>query len=355
MNLSINPVIQEDIEQIVSVDLPWDTLKDATVLVTGASGMLPSYVVYTLLGLNDKLNSNIKVIGLVRNEEKARKILRPILHRSDFRLITQDITKPLEIEEELDYIFHGGSAAKPKEHGLHPSLTMKSNILGTFNLLDLAVEKKCKAFVFFSSSEIYGDMKDQTQPIQETQYGVIDLLNPRSCYSEGKRACETICASYQSECGIRCVLPRFAHIYGPGLSLDDGRVQADFAANIIRNQNISMNSDGSSIRAYTYISDAISGLFFALLKGKEMAYNIADTNRIVSIRQLAEAFVSARPEKRLVVEFKVPEHQKGIYNPTQFIGLDNSKLSALGWTANVNLDSGVDRMLTYYEKSEFAE
>lgn len=349
MSHTINPIIQEDINQILAWDLPWATFRDKTILVTGASGMLPSYVVYTLLGLNDRHKTNIKIIGLVRNEEKARKILAPILERSDFQLSTKDISKPLDFEGDLDYIFHGGSAARPNEHGVHPTGTMKSNILGTFNLLDLAISKKCDGFIFFSSSEVYGQIPDQIEPISETQYGSIDLLNPRSCYSEAKRACETICASYSKEYNIRCVLPRFAHIYGPGLSLDDGRVQTDFAANIIRNQNIIMNSDGSAVRAYTYVSDAITGLFFALLKGKGMAYNIADVNRIISIRQLAEAFIAARPEKKLSLEFKIPENKMGFYNTTKYIGLDNKKLSALGWEAIVDLQNGVDRMLSYYE------
>lgn len=194
-------------------------------------------------------------------------------------------------------------------------------------------------------------MKDQDRPIRENEYGSIDLLNPRSCYSEGKRACETICATYQAEFGIRCVLPRFAHIYGPGLSLEDGRVQTEFASNIIKGQNISMNSDGSAIRSYTYVSDAVAGLFYALLKGEEMAYNIADTNTTVSIRQLAEAFVMARPEKNLMVECNIVKQDKTIYNPNKFIGLDNQKLTDLGWRATIKLNDGVDRMLSFYEHS----
>lgn len=353
MNGPKSSIVQDDIDEIISWDLPWKKMANTRILVTGASGMLPSYIVYTLLALNERFNLNIKVVGLVRNEEKAKRILEPILKRPDFQLIVHDLTLPLQLEGDVSYIFHGGSAAKPKEHSASPSLTMKSILIGTFNMLDLSIQKKCEAFVYFSSSEVYGALSNQTQPIQENQYGTIDILNPRSCYSEGKRAAETICASYQSEYGIRCVLPRFAHIYGPGLAMDDGRVQADFASKIIQDHNITLNSDGSAIRAYTYVADAISGLFFALLKGDDMAYNVANSNSIVSIRQLAETFISARPKKALSIECKIPEHQKNLYNPARFIGLDDSKLIALGWRAKVGLEDGVHRMLTYCEESVY--
>lgn len=345
----INAVIHEDINHIISSELPWSRFADSRVLVTGANGMLPSYVIYTLLGLNDKYHLNIQVIGLARNEEKAKRILAPILDRRDFQLTIQDLSKPISIDGDISHIFHGGSPARPKEHGSSPTTTLKANLLGTINLLDMAVEKKCRGFIFFSSSEVYGSLPGQTTPILENQYGSIDILNPRSCYSEGKRAAETICASYRAEFGIRCVMPRFAHIYGPGLELDDGRVQADFASNIISGRNISMNSDGSAVRAYTYVSDAVCGLFYALLKGDEMAYNIADGDGIVSIRKLAESFVAARPDKNLTIDFHIPKGAPAIYNPAKFIGLDVAKITALGWKPTVHLEEGIDRMLSFYE------
>ena len=346
-----NHIIDEDIARILSEDLPWEEFRGATILVTGASGMIPSYVVYTLLGLNDTRNLGIKVIALVRNEQKARNIFGEILDREDVSLLVQDVTQPLQLEGPVDYIVHGASSAKPREHKATPTNTIKANVIGTFNLIDLAVEKKSRGFVLMSSSEVYGMAAEGIESIKEDDYGYLDCLNPRSCYSEGKRAAETICASYSAQYGIRCTIARFAHIYGPGLSLDDGRVQADFAANVVRGEDIVMHSDGSSQRAYTYVADAVSAMFYALLKGSNMAYNIADSDNITSIRQLAEAFVSARPNKNLKLIIDVDEESANNYNPAKFIGLDNSKISSLGWTPKTRLSDGVDKMLRHYEET----
>jgi len=344
-----NRIIGEDVESIIREDLDWDSLRGSTVLVTGASGMIPSYVVYTLLGLNDTMHLGIKVVALVRNREKAETVFGDILSRSDINLIVQDVTEPLSINGPIDYIFHGASAARPKEHKAAPTATIKANVIGTAQLLDLAVSKSSKAFVLMSSSEVYGKVDSSVSSISETDFGYLDCLNPRSCYSEGKRAAETLCSSYNAQYGIRCCIPRFAHIYGPGLGLDDGRVQADFAANVYRGENIVMKSDGSSKRAYTYISDAVCGMFYILLKGSEMAYNVADSDNVISIRQLAEAFISSVPEKSLKLIIDIPEDQAGMFNPAGFIGLDNSKLKALGWNPKVDISEGTRRMVRHYE------
>ena len=356
-----NRIINEDVDRIVSEDLPWDSFKGKTVLVTGANGMIPSYVVYTMLGLNDMRNMDIKVLALVRNESKARKIFDDLLERDDLKLVVHDVTSPFFINDgrecvidgPIDYVFHGASPAKPQQHKSFPVDTLRANTYGTANLLELAIFKKANGFVLFSSSEIYGMVKD-IESITETDYGYLDPLNPRSCYPEGKRTAETLCASYQAQYGIKCYIPRFAHIYGPGMSVSDGRVQADFAANVYRGEDIVMKSDGSAQRAYTYVSDAISGMFYALLKGcvaDGMAYNIADSDNVISIRQLAEAFVACRKEKGLKLVIDIPENTKGLYNPAGFIGLDNSKIKALGWSPKVGLAEGVSRMVNHMEIS----
>jgi nucleoside-diphosphate-sugar epimerase len=343
----MNTIINEDVERITEEFLPWDTFRGCTMLVTGASGMIPSYIVYTLLGLNDFHNLGIKVLALVRNEKKARGIFGELLKRNDLELAVQDITENLCVDGPIDYIFHGASPARPQQHKASPVDTIRANLTGTINLLDLAVAKSSKGFVLMSSSEVYGKV-DSVNIISENDYGWLDPLDPRSCYSEGKRAAETLCASFQVQHGVNCTVPRFAHIYGPGMSLSDGRVQADFAANVVHGENIVMKSDGSSKRAYTYVSDAICGMFYALLKGTDMAYNIADSDSVISIRQLAEAFIASRPEKGLELVIEIDKDTAGKYNPAKYIGLDNSRIKALGWTPKVGIAEGTKRMVDSY-------
>ena len=351
----MNSIISEDVKNILANDLDWERFRGKTVLITGASGMIPSYILYTFLMMNDMKDLGVKVLALVRNREKAERILRSVLDRDDIDLIVQDVCDPVNYDGPVDYIFHGGSAARPAAHKSSPTSTIKANLLGTFNLLELARDKGSEGFVLMSSSEVYGKTDDDSKAITENDYGALDILDTRSCYSEGKRAAETISSCYNAEFGIKVTAARFAHIYGPGLALDDGRVQADFAANVMRDEDIVMNSDGSSVRAYTYVADAVAGVFFALIKGDEIAYNIADSDGIVSIRELAEAFVGSRPEKGLKVQCRITNDTGRSYSPVKFTGLDSSRLKSLGWEPHVHVKEGCARMISYYEEVEKAE
>lgn len=348
MSTTSSQVVAHDLDEILDRDLPWDELSGTTVLVTGASGMLPSYVVYTLLALNDRHGAGITVHGLVRNGEKARRLLADVLDRPDFHLVVQDVSSPLELPGPVDYVVHGASAARPALHGSRPVLTIKANLLGTFNLLDLCVAKAARGFVLMSSAEVYGAQPADTELIGEQSYGGFDILNPRACYAEGKRAAETICATYQAQHGIRSRVVRFGHVYGPGMALDDGRVQADFAANVVAGKDIVLNSDGSGVRTYTYVADAIAGLFYALLRGDQVAYNVADPAGLVSIRRLAELFTRVRPERGLELRF-THESDARAYSLTKKQGLDSARLAALGWQPRVELPVGLDRMVTHLE------
>lgn len=348
MAVVASPVIAHDLDEILDRDLPWDRFAGSTVLVAGARGMLPSYVVYSLLALNDRHSAGITVHGLVRNEAKARRLLADVLGRRDFHLVVQDVSQPLELPGPLDYVIHGASAARPVLHGTEPVSTIKANVLGAFHLLDLCVAKRSRGFVLMSSAEIYGAQPAGVELIGEQSYGGFDILSPRACYAEGKRGAEAICAAYQAQFGIQCRIARFGHIYGPGMAPDDGRVQADFAANVVAGQDIVLNSDGSAVRTYTYVADAIAGLFYALLRGDQMAYNIADPGGLVSIRELAEMFTRARPERGLRLVFtNAPDARS--YSPAKRQGLSSERLAALGWRPMVDLPTGLGRMVTALE------
>lgn len=339
-----NAVIASDLDEIVSRDLPWERFNGTSVLVTGASGMLPSYTVYSLLALNDRRDAGITVYGLVRNEEKARAVLADIIDRPDFHLVVQDIAAPITIDGPIDFVFHGASAARPSLHAADPVGTIRANLSGTFNVLDLCVAKQASGFVFMSSAEVYGAQPAGTELIAEGSFGGFDILNPRACYSEGKRAAETISATYAEQHGLDCRVVRFGHIYGPGMALDDGRVQADFAANVVNGRDIVLNSDGTAVRTYTYVADAIAGMFTALLVGTEMAYNVADPDGFVAIRRLAELFTQVRPELGLKLVF-TNEADARAYSPSKGQGLDSARLSALGWQPEVDLPTGLARMV----------
>ncbi len=344
-------IVERDVDDIIAESLPWERLFGKTVLVSGASGMIPAYAVYTLLRLNDKRDAGIRVLGLVRNPEKARGILADIVDRPDFALVSGDVMQPPQVDERLDLVIHGASPARPSLHAATPVDTIRANVQGAFNLLDLCVESDNAAFVLMSSAEVYGQRPDDGSLVAEDSYGSVDILNPRACYAEGKRAAETIAASYRAQYGTPVTIARFGHIFGPGMALDDGRVQADFTADVIAGRNITLNSDGSARRTYTYLADAIAGMFTALLTGDDTAYNIADRAGFISIRDLATAFTRARPQKRLEVRFR-SDVDVSKYNPVKGQGLDDARLRALGWAPHVGLASGLDRTIAWHEERD---
>jgi len=341
-------VIETDIREIIDRDLPWDDLHGCTVLVTGAGGMLPSYVIFSLLALNDTRGAAITVHGLVRNEAAAHRVLACIVDRPDFHLLIQDVSEPVRLVGRVDYVVHGASAARPLKHATDPVGTIRANVLGTLALLDRCVVDRSRCFILMSSAEIYGHQPDGVELVDEDGYGGFDILLPRACYSEGKRAAETIAAAYHAQYGVPCRMARFGHVYGPGMALDDGRVQADFAAHVVAGTDIVLNSDGSATRTYTYVADAIAGLFYLMLCATELAYNVADARGLVSIRELAELFTQVRPDQGLAVGFTSAADTTS-YNPTARQGLSSRRLEALGWQPWVDLPTGLDRMVRSLE------
>lgn len=343
-----SPVFQEDVAAIAAADLPWEQYRGQRILVTGASGMIPIYILGSLLAANDRYDLDLRITGLVRNREKAEARFGRALAHPAFDLVVGDVSDADRIPGgSFDTVFHGASPARPSLHSGSPVTTLKANVLGTINLLDAQVAGGGGSFVLLSSSEVYGAVPG-TELIAEDAQGALSHFAPRAAYSEGKRLAETALAAYQAEFGISPLALRFGHIYGPGMALDDGRVQADFLADVVNGRNIRMMSAGVATRTYTYVADAARGAFTAHLSGDENVYNVADPDGNVSIRQLAETFVAARPEKNIGLEFVNPDDGRS-FSPTPSLGLDSSRLMALGWTPAVSLTDGVDRTIRSFE------
>ena len=343
-------IIELDLGEVVGRDLPWEQFAGAHMLVTGANGMLPSYVLRTLLRLNDTRDLGITAYALVRNEEKARRLIGDVLGRDDVHLLVQDVADPIALDVAFDYVVHGASPARPVLHSADPVGTIKANLQGTFALLDRCVRDASRGFALMSSAEVYGRQASDVDLIDEHSYGPFDFVTPRASYSEGKRAAETICAAYAAQYGLHCTIARFGHVYGPGMALDDGRVQADFARNVVEGRDIVLNSDGTAVRTYTYVADAVAGLFFAMLKGTEPAYNIADARGLVAIRELATLFTRTRPDRGLKLTFTDPADGRA-FSQAKGQGLSSVRLEGLGWQPLVDLPTGLDRMVTSLEQA----
>ena len=349
--LTGNRVVDSDVLEILSEQLDWERLAGKSVLVTGASGMLASYMVYTLLALNDTLfksGAKLKLYALVRNKPRALEKFAAFLSRDDFELIVRDIAAFTDFDRKLDVIIHAASQASPKYYGADPVGTLKANTIGTMNLLETAARCQCGTFVFISSGEVYGVLDGSVPIVPEEDTGRVDCADVRSCYAESKRMGETMCACYAHQYGFTASALRLAHTYGPGCALDDGRVFADFVNDVLQGKNIALHSDGSARRSFLYVTDMIKALFYILFYGEARAYNVSSGTDI-SIWELAETLCALYPERNLRVEFAGPKTEAGYLRSKSSAGrLDNAKLRALGWTESVSVQEGFRRMIESY-------
>lgn len=344
-------IIEEDLEYIYKTDIPWSRFFNKTILISGASGFLPAYIVESLLHINKKNpNANIKIIGLVRNESNAKKRFFHYNSSKDLILLVQDVCEEIDLNIKIDFIIHAASQASPKYYGKDPVGTINANVIGTTNLLKLAKLNNVEGFLYFSSSEVYGDLPNSLIPTSEDNFGVINPVNIRSCYSEGKRAGETICTSWCHQYKIPVLIVRPFHTYGPGMSLEDGRVYADFVSDIVHYRNIEMKSDGKAVRAFCYISDATIAFIKVLLEGEVgNAYNVGNDNCVSSIVDLADRLVALFPERNLNV-IKVNQENEDYINTFISKNIPNiDKIKKLNWNPYINIQEGFKRTIQYYQ------
>lgn len=346
--MTTNKIINEDLQTIYNSDINWSSFYNKTILITGANGFLPAYLVESLLYLNfiDPEN-NVKVIALVRSLNNAYSRFAEYVNNSNLEFLEQDVCEPILKEMKIDYIIHAASQASPKFYGVDPVGTLSANVIGTLNLLNFASDNKIESFLYFSSSEIYGQFNENQIPINENTFGIVNPTNVRSCYAESKRMGENICVSYHHQYGIPIKIVRPFHTYGPGMKLDDGRVYADFVSDILKNKNICMNSDGSAVRAFCYLTDATIAFIKVLLEGENgEAYNVGNPNEEYSILHLAETLVRLYPKKKLeVIKQKIIDNNNYLKSPTAYNSPNISKLNQLNWFPSVTVNEGFERTI----------
>ncbi len=341
----MNSIIREDLKAIVKDEsIDWRRFDGKRVLITGAYGMLASYMAGTLIYLNEELGIHTDILAVGRKEEKMRERFGDWCDRSYFHFLGQDISEELLVDGPVDFIIHAASHASTDYYSKDPVGVMRPNLLGTMRTLELAREKRSEGYLFFSSGEIYGAI--QKPLVSETDGGYLDPATVRSCYGESKRAGETLCVSYAHQYHVPTRIVRPSHTYGPTMSLGDSRVFAAFIADAAAGRDLAMTSDGTATRNFIYLTDAVRAYFKVLLDGEDgNAYNVTNPAGKTSIYDLALLIASLRPELGLKVTRKEPDPAYLDRGKNAYSLLDTAKLKALGWKPEISLKEGFSRTL----------
>jgi UDP-glucuronate decarboxylase len=344
-------LLQSDIDEIV------DRLADSaggfagkTVLLTGARGFLGRYFMEIFAGLNEKvLSEPVKLVGL-DNMITAGKSGAVIPDFPHMEFVNHDVIEPFEWDGPLDYVIHAAGIASPFYYRAYPLETLEVAITGTRRMLELA-DKHDARFVFFSSSEIYGDPDPKHVPMAESYRGNVSCQGPRACYDESKRVGETLCYIYHTKNGTQTNTIRPFNVFGPGMQETDYRVLPNFASRLKAGQPLNVYGTGNQTRTFCYITDAMVGFLLVVLKGVPgEAYNIGNPKPEISMVELVHSIerVLGRPVDHNVIEYpdsypadepnrRAPDIRKARlqlnYEPA--VDLDDGLSRFLGWTDGI--------------------
>nr|WP_244925802.1 NAD-dependent epimerase/dehydratase family protein [Enterococcus xiangfangensis] len=308
----------------------WDRIDNHSFLIIGATGMIGSYMIDVLMMRNEKYESNIHIFAMGRSKERLKKRFSMYLETPFFHLVEGDVTQPINLNEEVDYIFHGASNTHPRAYATDPIGTIMTNLMGTQQVLDFATKNKAKRVAFLSTVEIYGENRGDVEKFTEDYCGYIDCNTLRAGYPEGKRASESLCQAYIAKHGLDIVIPRICRTFGPTMLLNDSKASSQFILNAVNKEDIVLKSEGNQYFSYAYVGDVVYALLYLLVNGeKGEAYNIAASEFDLHLKDLAQALAGLNQRE---VTFDLPdeEERKGFSTANQAI-LASNKINAIGW------------------------
>jgi len=339
----MNDILKEDLAYIHK-NLDFSAFAGKKILITGASGLIGSAIVFALLSWNRQHEEKIHVIALARNQAKCEALFSEYLTDGLEILISDVCNLPIS-DMGLDYIIHGASQTSSRGFVETPVETIMTALDGTRNLLKLAQINHVKGFVYLSSMEIYGTPATD-EKIDETHPSNLDVLQVRSCYPESKRMCENLCVSYASEYDVPAKIVRLTQTFGTGVVYNDGRVFAEFARCVLEKRNIILKTKGETKRCYLYTADAVTAILTVLLNGEPgQAYNAANEETYCSIFEMACTVANISKDNIQVVIEENTDIQKLGYAPTLKMNLSTEKLKSLGWVPHYGLTAMYERMM----------
>ena len=334
-----NLFVKNEIDEIVAhiKDVEW--LRNKSILVTGATGFIGSYLIKVLVSLNDANDLKLSIYAIARSKEKAQK--EDIFDKINWHFC--NMSDKIDISEHIDYIIHTASPTDSKGFINQPVETINQPISWINNLMELAIKNKIDGMVFLSSLEVYGVCVEDKFLSEKDSYK-IDCTNIRSSYPEGKRLIECLCCSYAAEYNVPVKIVRLGQTFGPGILASDNRVFAQFARAIANKEDIVLLTKGETKRSYCSIVDAVLGIIIALENGKPgIAYNLASDDSYISIYEMAELFTNGTDSK-----IRIEEAEHNEYLETIKFGLDTKAIKAIGFNSTKSIKKSIPEFIEYF-------
>jgi UDP-glucuronate decarboxylase len=362
-------VVAADLDHLVTVlDSELSTMAGGRLLITGGAGFLGYYLVQVPLAWNDRHPDRaIQVVVYDNYWRGVPEWLTELGRRPDLEIVEHDMRFPLPEEPgTFDWIIHAAGIASPQFYRAHPIETMDANINGLRSLLDLAEAQAGKGhpvqgFLFYSSSEIYGDPVPGAIPTPEDYRGNVSCTGPRACYDESKRYGETLCVSFAQARGIPTKIARPFNNYGPGMKITDGRVIADFCRSAVEDTDMVMFSDGSPTRTFCYVADAIAGYYKVLVNGEPgEPYNIGTADPEISMAELGRRVAGVGRELfDYSGELQLGDSPEGdvymIDNPNRRCPDITKARTSIGYEPAFDIAEGLRRTLIWYNENRWGE
>lgn len=362
-------VVEADLEYIsAQLEQEFLSMAGSKLLISGGAGFLGYYLVKAVLHWNSSHSdsSPIKVTVYDNFMRGTPDWITDLQGSLDFVSKVHDMTEPLPADiEEFQYIIHAATIASPHYYRKFPIETMDANVNGLRFLLDyckglIASGKPFRGFMFYSTSEIYGDPTPQNIPTSEDYRGRVSCTGPRACYDESKRYGETLCVNYARQYNLPIKITRPFNNYGPGLKISDKRVIPDFARDILSGRDIVLLSDGTPTRTFCYVADAIIGHYKVLVKGKNgESYNIGIDQPEISVSQLAQKIVAEANDlfdyQGSVIHKKSADKEYLVDNPNRRCPVIDKARRDLDYSPQISLEDGLRRSLIWYSENQEQE
>jgi len=342
MRLLDSPVYREDVARVAALALDWERLRGTHLVLSGASGLIGSFLTDVVMHRNRRLGMDCTVYAVARSSVGLAERFAEYDGEPNLVLTSADVTAGVTGIDRADWVVHAASNTHPRAYAEDPVGTITANVQGTLAMLELARRTGARRTVFCSTVEIYGENRGDVERFRESDLGYIDCNTLRAGYPESKRTGEALCQAFRSRYGLDVVIPRLPRVFGPSMKQTDTKALSQFLMNAVAGQDITLKSEGRQFFSYCHVADAVGAILTCLLAGEPgEAYNVADPSCDIRLADLAR-LVAGTVGQDVVFDLPDEVERRGFSTATLAV-MDGAKIAGLGWAPMYDMATGIAR------------